>query len=358
MRYPACIKNPGSLLTAAAMTLSLFLLTACGPSDNSAKPAASTPAAAPATTPTPTPASPVTITLFASPNTDSAPIWGAIAGDFYKAAGLDVQVKVFASGTTALQSFRSGQGDISMSGELPSVNYWGTNNEDYRVIAPMTRDTQGYVIQALSSVKSAKDLIGQTIATRVGSSGSWFVGEYLKKNNIKAEQVKLINLDTNMMPIALDKGSIAAFFIWQPFGLQSQALSGDKVHQLSTADGYMRGYTVLGARPAWLEKNKEAAIKFVAATEQGAIWAKAHPEQLADYLQKQYGTDRQQTLTVMKYIDLTMAFNQQFYTDFTSVSAFSKDSGAITQSMDWSKFLWTDGLAALGADHVSAPPAN
>lgn len=358
MRYPACIKNPGSLLAAATMALSLFLLAACGRSENSAKPPTGTPAASPATTPAPTPASAVTITLFASPNTDSAPIWGAIAQDFYKAAGLDVQVKVFPSGTTALQSFRSGQGDISMSGELPSVNYWGANNQDYRVIAPMTRHTQGYVIQALSSVKSAKDLVGQTIATRIGSSGSWFVAEYLKKNNIKPEQVKLINLDTNMMPIALDKGSIAAFFIWQPFGLQSQTLSGDKVHQLSTADGYMRGYTVLGARPAWLEKNKEAAIKFVAATQQGATWAKAHPEELADFLQKQYGTDRQQTLTVMKYIDLTMAFDKQFYADFSSVSAFSKDAGTIGQSMDWSKYLWTDGLAALGADHVLAPPAQ
>jgi len=331
-----------ALMTAA----SVALLAACGPAPS---PADKTSTSAP-------PAAPTTIVVFASPNTDSTPLWGAVAQGYYTAAGLDVQLKVFPSGTTALQSFRSGQGDISMSGELPSVNYWGSVDEDYRVITPMTRHTEGYVAETLASVKTPKDLIGKTIATRIGSSGSWFVAEFLKKNNIAPDQVKLINLDTNQMPIALDKGDIAGFFVWQPFGFQAAKLSGDKVHQLTTAAGYMRGYTVLGARPAWLEKNRDAAIRFVAATQKGATWAKANPGELATYLEKNYGTDPQQTIDVMKYIDLTMAFDPQFYEDFASVSAYAKEAGSVKQTMDWSKYLWTDGLQALGAGRVTTPP--
>lgn len=339
-----------NVIGALAVAASVVLLAACGQSESPANKAS-----APVTPAVPA-AAPTTIILFASPNTDSTPVWGAIAQGFYKEAGLDVQVKAFPSGTTALQSFRTGQGDISMSGELPSVNYWGSVDEDYRVITPMTRHTEGYVAETLASIKEPKDLIGKTIATRIGSSGSWFVSEFLKKNHIAPDQVKLINLDTNQMPIALDKGDIAGFFVWQPFGFQAAALSGDKVHQLTTAEGYMRGYTVLGARPAWLEKNKDAAIRFVAATQKGATWAKEHPDLLAAYLEKNYGTDPKQTMAVMKYIDLTMAFNPQFYEDFASVSAYAKEVGNIKQTMDWSKYLWTDGLQALGGGRVTTPP--
>jgi ABC-type nitrate/sulfonate/bicarbonate transport system substrate-binding protein len=339
-------------IRALALAASVALLGACGrsepPADKSA--AGATPAAPPV--------APTTIVLFASPNTDSTPVWGAVAQGYYTQAGLDVQLKVFPSGTTALQSFRTGQGDISMSGELPSVTYWGTSEQDYRVITPMTRHTQGYVAETLASIKEPKDLIGKTIATRVGSSGSWFVSEFLKKNKIAPDQVKVINLDTNQMPIALDKGEIAGFFVWQPFGFQAEELSGNKVHALTTAEGYMRGYTVLGARPAWLEKNKDAAIRFVAATQKGATWAKEHPDELAAYLDKNYGTNQKQTTDVMKYIDLTMAFDPQFYADFASVAAYAKEVGNITQSMDWSHYLWTDGLQALGPGRVSPPPSQ
>jgi ABC-type nitrate/sulfonate/bicarbonate transport system substrate-binding protein len=343
------------VIRALAIAASIALLGSCGKTESPANKVAAAGEATPAARAVPA-APATTITLFASPNTDSTPVWGAIAQGFYTEAGLDVQVKVFPSGTTALQSFRTGQGDISMSGELPSVNYWGSVDGDYRVITPMTRHTQGYVAETLSSIKAPKDLIGKTIATRVGSSGSWFVAEFLKKNGIAPDQVKLINLDTNQMPIALDKGDIAGFFVWQPFGFQAEALSGDKVHALTTAQGYIRGYTVLGARPAWLEKNKDAAVRFIAATQKGATWAKEHPDQFASYLEKNYGTDPKQTMEVMKYIDLTMAFDPQFYEDFASVAAYSKDVGNIKQTMDWSTYLWTDGLQALGGGRVTTPP--
>jgi len=59
---------------------------------------------------------------------------------YFKEQGLDVDYRVFPSGTTAFQTFRTGQGDIVMTGDLPSVQYFFRNNGNYRTIAAIERD--------------------------------------------------------------------------------------------------------------------------------------------------------------------------------------------------------------------------
>jgi ABC-type nitrate/sulfonate/bicarbonate transport system substrate-binding protein len=297
------------------------------------------------------------IELFLAPNTDSTPLWAAYSQGFYKDAGLDVSVRTFPSGTTAFQAYRSGLGTLVMSGDLPSLKYWISSKQNYRAIQVLTRHTKGYVVEAGKSIAKPQDLIGKNVATRVGSSGSWLLSEYLNKNGVRDDQVKILNLDTNQMPIALCKGDISAFFVWQPFGDQAAARCGDSVHQLSDAKGYMRGYTVLGARPEWLAKNKEAAIQFVKATTRGAVWAEQHPKELAKYLEDNYGADAKFSEKVLTFMDLTPLFNEEFRTDYTSLSAWNmKQDSAEALPIDFAKFIWTDAVDQLKSGDLPAVP--
>jgi len=297
------------------------------------------------------------IELFLAPNTDSAPLWAAYSQGFYKDAGLDVSVRTFPSGTTAFQAYRSGLGTLVMSGDLPSLKYWISSKQNYRAIQVLTRHTKGYVVEAQKSITKPQDLIGKNVATRVGSSGSWLLSEYLNKNGVRDDQVKVLNLDTNQMPIALCKGDISAFFVWQPFGDQAAARCGDSVHQLADAKGYMRGYTVLGARPEWLAKNKEAAIQFVKATTRGAVWAEQHPKELAKYLEDNYGADAKFSEKVLTFMDLTPLFNAEFRADYASLSAWNmKQASDGDMPIDFATFIWTDAVDQLKSGDLPAVP--
>ena len=113
--------------------------------------------------------------------------------------------------------------------------------------------------------------MGKTIATRVGSTGSWFISEYLTKNGIDPRAVPVKNLDTQILPTAVCDGDIAAFFIWQPVGSRALEICPDKAHYLSDATGYIQGYLVAGARPEWLAtpQGKEIATRWLRATIKG-----------------------------------------------------------------------------------------
>src|ERR1700726_4417614 len=127
---------------------------------------------------------PLKLTLFGQPSVNNDAVWMAIERGFYKEEGLDVTYRLFPSGTTAFQTFQTGQGDIVMTGDLPSVQYFFRANGDYRTIAAIERDAKGYVAVAGANIKTPQDLAGKTIATRVGSTGSWFISEYLTKNHV------------------------------------------------------------------------------------------------------------------------------------------------------------------------------
>src|SRR5256886_12361424 len=124
---------------------------------------------------------------------------------YFEEQGLDVASRVFPSGTTAFQTFRTGQGDIVMPGDLPSVQYFFNNPGQYQTFAAIERDAKGYVVIARKDIRKPQDLAGKTIATRVGSTGSWFISEYLSRNGVDPKSATVKNLDTQILPAALCK---------------------------------------------------------------------------------------------------------------------------------------------------------
>src|SRR6201988_3286710 len=152
---------------------------------------------------------PLKMTHFGQPSVNNDSIWMAFEKGFYQQEGLDITYRLFPSGTTAFQAFQTGQGDIVMTGDLPSVQYFFRVKGDYRTIAAIERDAKGYVVVARKDIAKPQDLAGKTIATRVGSTGSWFISEYLSKNGVDPKSGPVKNLDTQLLPAALWHGDIA-----------------------------------------------------------------------------------------------------------------------------------------------------
>ncbi len=301
---------------------------------------------------------PLKVTLFGQPSVNNDSVWMAMAKGFYKAEGLDVTYRLFPSGTTAFQTFQTGQGDIIMTGDLPSVKYFERMKGDYRTIAVVERDAKGYVVVAGKDIKSPKDLIGKTVATRVGSTGSWFVSEFLTKNKIDPKSVTIKNLDTQVLPAALCGGQIAAFFIWQPVGSRTLEICPDKAHYLSDATGYIQGYLVAGARPKWLAtpQGKEIATRWLRATIKGRDVAQKDFKAVAAYAKEKLGLSEKATHEQWEINQRPLAIDKVYYDDFCSLSQWGRGAKALTDKIDYKELTWPEGLKAIDPKLVDAPP--
>jgi ABC-type nitrate/sulfonate/bicarbonate transport system substrate-binding protein len=310
--------------------------------------------------PMPAPAQqpPLKMTLFGQPSVNNDAIWMAFEKGFYQQEGLDVTYRLFPSGTTAFQAFQTGQGDIVMTGDLPSVQYFFRVKGDYRTIAAIERDAKGYVVVARKEVTKPQDLAGKTIATRVGSTGSWFISEYLTKNGVDPAKVMVKNLDTQVLPAALCGGEIAAFFIWQPVGSRTLEICPDKSHYLSDASGYIQGYLVAGARPEWLAsaQGKDIATRWLRATIKGRDVAEKDFAAVAAYAKAKLDLSEKATREQWDTNTRPLALDKIYYDDFCSLSRWAQKEKATEQPIDFKQLTWPDGLKGIDAKLVDAPP--
>src|SRR5262252_7761265 len=300
---------------------------------------------------------PLKLTLFGQPSVNNDAIWMAFEKGLYQEEGLDVTYRLFPSGTTAFQAFQTGQGDIVMTGDLPSVQYFFRVQGNYRTIAAIERDAKGYVVVAGKDIKKPQDLVGKTVATRVGSTGSWFISEYLTKNNVDPKTVTVKNLDTQVLPAALCGGEIAAFFIWQPVGSRTLEICPDKAHYLSDATGYIQGYLVAGARPQWLAtpQGKDIATRWLRATMKGRDVAEKDFKAVAAYAQSKLSLSEKATKDQWDTNTRPLAIDKIYYDDFCSLSAWARGEKLTEEKIDFDTLTWGDGLKAINPKLVDAP---
>jgi ABC-type nitrate/sulfonate/bicarbonate transport system substrate-binding protein len=274
------------------------------------------------------------VLLFAQPIAKADSIWMALSKGFFKDEKLDVTVKWFSAGTTAMQTFQAGKegkrgfGDFNTGGELPAVNFWQNMDEQYALLAIIERDTEGYVGIAKAEIKTGKDLKGKTIATRVGSTGSWFVSEYLKAQGLTDKDVTIKNMDPHIMPPALDRGDIDAFFVWEPYGAQALKISGARVHKLTTAKGLMNGYLVIGAWKWYLREHPGVAERMLRAMDKGRQYAAQHKDEVIKFAREQFSVQDTAPIEAdYAYNERVIGLDKVAWDDFAKLSAWMKESG-------------------------------
>ena len=300
------------------------------------------------------------VLLFSQPSAKGDAIWMALKKGYFKEEKLDVTVKWWSAGTTAMQTFQSGKegkrgfGDFNTGGELPAVNFWQNQDEQYTLFAIIERDTDGYVGIAKAGIKTAKDLKGKIIATRVGSTGSWFVSEYLKGNGMSERDVTIKNMDPHIMPPALDRGDIDAFFIWEPYGAQAMRISGNRVHKLTTAKGYINGYLVIGTWKWYLRDHPGVAERLLRAMEKGRRYAIEHKNEVIDFAREQFSV--QDTAPVeADYVfnERVVGLDKVAWDDFQRLARWMKETGMAKQEFNPKSFFDPRPLRAVLPERVS-----
>jgi ABC-type nitrate/sulfonate/bicarbonate transport system substrate-binding protein len=297
------------------------------------------------------------ITVFLQPIVPYDSVWMADERGFFKEEGLNITFRLFPSGTTALQSFRAGEGDILLGGDFPGVQYWANNNKDYRLIAAIDRDPSSYIVTANKKIKRGEDLRGKKVATRVGSTVDWFLAVYLKKHGLSKNDVTVVNLDGQVMPAALCRGDIDAFFFWQPYNDTALQTCPDLAHNLSDADGYIPGYSIAAARPDWLQKKPRIAEAFLRAMIKGSEVAKKDKEAVIAYADKRLSMPRDIVEAQWPVKNRIIALNDVVYKDYCELAEWMRSEKLLPGKLDLNEFVWTEGLKAVDPSRVTAPPA-
>jgi len=227
-------------------------------------------------------------TLFA-PGAAAAPIhagvtsddgyeaWFALETGLFTRAGLDVQTQLFPNGATAMAALVGRSLDLAC-GNVVTVAQARDHGVPVTLVAPSilyqsSSANNGMVVLSDSTIRSAKDLEGKTVAV-LSLQGilALSVQVWLDRSGADSKRVQLIEVTPPQMLAALQRGTVASALMVDPFLTDA----GSQVRLLAHQEDAMGSHLISTgwfATTDWVAQNQAAVRAFAGTMASAARWA-------------------------------------------------------------------------------------
>ncbi|UQN28096.1 ABC transporter substrate-binding protein [Brachybacterium kimchii] len=205
------------------------------------------------------------------------------------------------SGGDVLQAFGSRSVDLAQVGSSPAVKGRSAPLDvDLQIVwlHDVIGTAESLVVRD-SSIKDLKGLGGKRIAVPFGSTSHFSLLNALQKAGMSGK-VQIVNLSTDAMQAAWQRGEIDAAWVWEPT-LGDLAADGTVI--MSSADTAKTGaatYDLEAGTRDFINKNPEFMKMWGIAQGRGVEMMREDKEAASDSLAAQLGTPRKDALKLMK----------------------------------------------------------
>jgi NitT/TauT family transport system substrate-binding protein len=201
---------------------------------------------------------------------------------FFKQAGLNVEMQTFNNGDAAAAALAAGAIDIGIQPPM-QIAQGVARGLPFTVIAAGALNTVAQpsaliLVSKTSTITTAKDLVGKTIAINsLKSSSENLLDGWLAKYGADPKGIRIIELPSAQMAPALERGTVDAVEIFEP-AFTVAMRRGDVRVLANPTDGMRNPYlqTAWYTSKAFAAQNPDLIKKFAAAIYQTAKWANIH----------------------------------------------------------------------------------
>lgn len=205
---------------------------------------------------------------------------------FFAAAGLDVTVKDYKSGSLAMKGLLAGDVAMTTAADIPVV-FESMARRDFRIVATIgSSDNEPRIIARKDrDVQTPADLRGKRIATQKASAVHFFLHVFLLQNGMVAEDVTLSFLKADDLVKALVDGEIDAFSMREPYISQAAKQLGDNAVVFEKPGLYRKTFNV-AVTADLLKHRPEVVRRAMQALVQAEAFAQKYPEQAIQIVAK------------------------------------------------------------------------
>lgn len=227
---------------------------------------------------------------------DLSPFFLAMEKEFFKGAGLDINLASMVGGAAIMPALASGSINIGWSNVI-SIYQGHLQGFDFRFVANGainkrgTNDVFGVCVAPDSPIKTGKDLEGKTVAVNTlrnimhGATAHW-----IDANGGDSSKVKWVEIPFPQMAPALVNKQVDAYGGVEPF--ITVPVLNKQVRLLGRQLGAMAPRLIIASyfgSEAWIAKNVAVVKGFVAALNRGIDAHNANPEEAKAVLAKHTG---------------------------------------------------------------------
>ncbi|QLL05441.1 ABC transporter substrate-binding protein [Mycobacterium vicinigordonae] len=205
-----------------------------------------------------------------------------------------VAFSTFTSGPPQVEAAAAGSIDFAIMGNTPPI-FGAASNAKIKVVSAYGGGGPGnrILVHADSPIITVTDLRGKSVAVGKGSSAHANLLAQLDKVGLKPSDIKLVFLQPADALSAFNQHQADAWAIWDPF--TAQAEQQIPVRSIAEATGVTNGDWVgVASDRALADAKRNTALgDLLVRFERAAQWAKAHPQEWAQYYATAVGLDPQ-----------------------------------------------------------------
>jgi NitT/TauT family transport system substrate-binding protein len=224
------------------------------------------------------------LAIASTPSASSLPIDIAFAHGYFAAEGVRVRPVECTSGPRCMGQLFERAVQFAAVSELPVV-FNSFDRADYAIVATLVTSTRNINLIGRKSagITGPQGLLGKKIGVIVGSSSHYFLDAYLLFHGIDPRQVRVVALQSENMPGAIESRQVDALAGYSRHtGPVAKALGNDAV-VLENPRIYTDSYNLIVDRRT-LSEREDDVVKVLRALARAQQFIAAHPQRAKEIL--------------------------------------------------------------------------
>jgi sulfonate transport system substrate-binding protein len=223
----------------------------------------------------------------------------AVRKGFFLEEGLKISHLRFSSGPACAEALYSGAADIGGMGDTTAIIMAARSSRFVIIASHATGEHRHRVmVRDDSGMRTLQDLKGRRVGVKKGTSTYGGFLAALKKVEMSAEDIDIVDLTPPTMTDALLAGSLDAFAASEP---TPSAAEQKGARELTTLGGLGNQYPILILANRHLVKEQKATLrKFLQAMKKAELYVAAHPQETIAIMAKEIGLSPSTTQEAMQ----------------------------------------------------------
>jgi NitT/TauT family transport system substrate-binding protein len=288
---------------------------------------------------------PESITLgLSSPDISALPLIAQEQG-YFTENGLNVTIKQYDTGLSAVNGLLKGESDLAMGAEYVFVGKV-LNGEKILITGNIAKFDNEYLIARKDrGIGNYSDLKGKKIGVAKKTTNDFFLGRFLYLHGIDVNEVRSVDVKPQQMADAIANGDVDAVLVWEPYAYTIEKQLGANALVWPAQGGQSKYWLVIGRNDTVLQ-NPALIEKMFRSLHQAEVYIYSHPAEAKaiikddmhydDHTLERFWQSTQLRLTLDQSLVLAMEDETRWMIANNLTNA--------TAVPDFQKYIYTNGL--------------
>ncbi|HET6581667.1 MAG TPA: ABC transporter substrate-binding protein [Methanoregula sp.] len=288
---------------------------------------------------------PAAITIGTTAQISSALLYIADDRSFFADDGLNVTIRYYDSGRTAVDHVLDHDVDLAAATEYVLVGrvFEGKNLQS---IGTIGKSENTYLISRTDKgIRSVSDLKGKKIGFNLRTMSEFHLSRFLTLHGMSMREVVPVNLNASQTVTALESGDVDAVMTWQPYVDEIQRRMGNDIIMWPAQNGQPYYWSVI-CTDDWLSGHPAEATKFLNALARAEKYSMKYPAQAKTIVHKRLNLDDSYLETVWPENQLVLLLDQSLILAMEDEARWmiANNMTNATTIPDFRKFISTQSL--------------